>query len=162
VFLGERWIILVIWFLESSYKGLGDFNFLYHPSFLTIDRLVGYQDREIASANTLIGPHRDDFSFWLNGKGLASFGSRGEQRTAVLQLKLAELLYMEQNLGITPVLVLDDVFSELDDAHREKIVEVILNQQTIISAVQNEKIPDLLWKKAQKFLVEQGRLSPLT
>lgn len=135
------------------------FKFNYQESVLTAERLQEYLGREIMAASTLIGPHRDDFSFYFKGKNMAHFGSRGEQRTAVLDLKLAELQFIKQYKNTSPLLLLDDVFSELDTAHREYIISAVSGQQTIISAVENEQIPASFMKNLQRINVKKGAIS---
>ena len=105
----------------------------YDKSAISEARLEQYAEEEVAAATTLVGPHRDDFIFKLKNRDLARFGSRGEQRMGVLWLKLAELAFIEQKSGERPTLLLDDIFSELDDEHREIVVKSALDQQTIIT-----------------------------
>jgi len=118
----------------------------YDPSIISPARLEQYVEEEVASATTLVGPHRDDFQFQiLNSKlqikrNLAIYGSRGEQRMGTLWLKLRELAFVEEKTRSTslgqaekPTLLLDDIFSELDHAHRDVVLSVIGNQQTIIT-----------------------------
>jgi DNA replication and repair protein RecF len=146
-------------FLSASEKILGqNYEYVYLPNVLTKDRLDEYLDREIASASSLIGPHRDDFMFTLNGRNLAYFGSRGEQRTAVLDLKLLELEYVTRVFNSKPILLLDDIFSELDDEHRDHVISVIKNQQTILTAVENEIIPKDFLDMTQVIKVKGGVL----
>lgn len=148
-------------FLESMnnfQSPLGSFNFEYLQSELTRERLDEYSSREIAAAATLIGPHRDDFSVILAGRNLAHFGSRGEQRTATLAFKLAQLEYMALTLGKRPLLLLDDVFSELDAEHRAHVVEIVGRQQTIIVTVELEGIPKKFLDKARILRVEDGKI----
>lgn len=135
------------------------FTFVYKANLVSIERLVEYRPREIVAAASLIGPHRDDFIFEMNGRNLAHFGSRGEQRISVLELKLAELKFVTQLIDDTPVLLLDDVFSELDEEHREHVISLIGGQQTIISAVAGERIPEKLLKVAKTVYVKQGQVS---
>lgn len=93
-----------------------------------------YAEEEIAAATTLVGPHRDDFCFFTGKeRDLSRFGSRGEQRMGTLWLKIAELEYIEHISGERPTLLLDDIFSELDDAHREVVMKTSNRQQTIIT-----------------------------
>lgn len=151
-------------FFESlnDLKDGSQFNFVYYQSVLNKERLKEYLGREIASNNSLIGPHRDDFGFDMNDKNLAHFGSRGEQRTAVLDLKLAELNFIKQMKGVLPILLLDDVFSELDTLHQEHVIKAVSDQQTMISAVENENIPKAFLKKVEIIKVENGKLSSLS
>ena len=82
-------------------------------------------EKEIWNGTTLVGPHRDDLVFELEGRPLAGFASRGQQRTAILALKLAELDLLTAHDGRPPLLLLDDVFSELDPERRSHLVRRI-------------------------------------
>lgn len=111
----------------------------YVPSRLSPERLQKYAQTELAAGHTLIGPHKDDIA--LNkqesasiNRNLAQFGSRGEQRMGVLWLKLQQLAYLKETLGEPPLLLLDDIFSELDEAHDELVKQTLATQQTIITA----------------------------
>src|SRR3989344_1222160 len=108
----------------------------YKKSELNFERLHEYLSREIAAKSTLIGPHREDFELLLNNFDIIQFGSRGQQRAAVLALKLAEIDYFIEKTGNRPVLLLDDVFSELDARHEQALVETIKLQQTIITCTE--------------------------
>jgi DNA replication and repair protein RecF len=88
-------------------------------------RLAETADKEIWNGSTLIGPHRDDIAFHLGARELAAFGSRGQQRTAILAFKLAELDLLTELDGRPPLLLLDDVFSELDPERRGHLVRRI-------------------------------------
>ncbi len=88
-------------------------------------RLAETADKELWNGVTLVGPHRDDIAFALDGRDLASFASRGQQRTAILAFKLAELDLLAAADGRPPLLLLDDVFSELDPARRAHLVRRI-------------------------------------
>lgn len=143
-------------FLNNCQKVLGDFNFEYLSNAITPERLEKYHQRELDAATSLIGPHRDDFIFKEDNRNLAYFGSRGEQRTAVLNLKLDELQFITEVTHKKPLLLLDDVFSELDIEHRDYIASLVSNQQTIISAVKGENIPEKLYQQAKVYQVEGG------
>jgi len=88
-------------------------------------RLAETADKELWNGSTLVGPHRDDLAFELDGRDLAGFASRGQQRTAILALKLAELDILTAIDGRPPLLLLDDVFSELDPDRRSHLVRRI-------------------------------------
>lgn len=145
-------------FASGLPKSLGDFRFEYSQSEATEEKLAEKNSREIAAAATLIGPHRDDFNIYLVDRNIAHYGSRGEQRTATLAFKLAQLEYMAKILGKRPLLLLDDVFSELDAIHRAQIVEVVLRQQTIIATVELENIPQEFLDSARILKVEDGKI----
>ena len=142
-------------FLETA---LGKFRFEYKANDVTAERLIQTASREIAVAATLIGPHRDDYAILLEDRNLAHFGSRGEQRTATLAFKLAQLEYMAKVLGKRPMLLLDDVFSELDVMHRAHVVEIVGKQQTIIATVELENIPQPFLDSARILRVEDGKI----
>lgn len=88
-------------------------------------RLAETAEKEIWNGSTLVGPHRDDLAFELDGRDLAGFASRGQQRTAILAFKLAELDLLTAQDGRPPLLLLDDVFSELDPDRRAHLVRRI-------------------------------------
>jgi DNA replication and repair protein RecF len=119
----------------------------YQPSVISESRLAQYAEAEVAVGYTLVGPHRDDFFIVTSNRpqatgqkdmNLAVYGSRGEQRMAVLWLKLAELQFIEEQTGERPVLLLDDIFSELDDKHDKMVMEILGKQQTIVSTTDED------------------------
>lgn len=91
------------------------------------------QERDIKLKQTTTGPHRDDFSFIVNGIDIRKFGSQGQQRTAALSLKLSEIELVKKISRDTPVLLLDDVLSELDSNRQNYLLNSIGNIQTIIT-----------------------------
>jgi DNA replication and repair protein RecF len=101
-----------------------------------------YKDAELGSRVTLVGPHRDDLIFMFKknkeDRELKYFGSRGQQRLAILELRLLQLLYMENALGERPLLLLDDIFSELDSQHINLVLTIAPLQQTIITTTHEE------------------------
>lgn len=114
------------------------YRLVYDHSIVNEARLTQYQNAEIASGHSLIGPHRDDMQIkaMLDGKevDLAVYGSRGQQRLAVLWLKLAELVYLEQKTGRVPILLLDDIFSELDEEAQALVLEQVGKQTSVITS----------------------------
>ena len=124
----------------------------YHPAVEIehfMDILVVSQESEIAQGATTHGPHRDDFRLYLNGKDIATFGSRGEYRSAVLALKILELKYLEKEKGEKPILLLDDIFSELDSERRMHLAKIVTGQQTIITTTDLDHIEKKLREKAK-------------
>lgn len=110
---------------------------------------------ELKYRTTLLGPHRDDFIFSLNGAELKSYGSQGQQRTAVLSVKLAEIELIKAETGAFPLLLLDDVFSELDEERKAMLLDYLTNRvQTIIAST--EPLPPQPGVK--QFLVEAGKV----
>ena len=103
---------------------------------------------------TSVGPHRDDLDIFLNGVEVKSYGSQGQQRTTALSLKLAELEIIKNRVGEYPILLLDDVFSELDAGRRKRLLKFTSRAQTIITCTDFEKEFD----DATIFEVRQGQL----
>jgi DNA replication and repair protein RecF len=124
-------------FVNDGSWGFGKLKIEYDRSLISPQRLEQYAVQEVASGVTLVGPHRDDFRVVMiegdQERNLAIYGSRGEQRTAVFSLKLAELEYIQAKTEEKPVLLLDDIFSELDHPHRNRLLQVIPKQQTILT-----------------------------
>jgi DNA replication and repair protein RecF len=119
-------------------------------------RLVETADKEIWNGSTLIGPHRDDMVFELDGRDLAGFASRGQQRTAILAFKLAELDLLTAQDGRPPLLLLDDVFSELDPERRAHLVRRISElPQTFVTTTTLDDLDPGLVAAAATWLVEQ-------
>jgi len=135
---------IMIIFYNKQFK---DTEIIYDKSPITLQRLEKYKQAELALGMTLVGPHRDDFKFLkhkANGrKDLSLYGSRGEQRLAVLYLKLAELKFVIQKTNQKPILLLDDIFSELDKKNRKLVIKIINDYQTIITNTGEEIDKDI-------------------
>ena len=113
---------------------------------------------DILRGNTGIGPHRDDLQLLLNGLSLRSFGSQGQQRSGALALKLSQLEYVHREIGEFPVLLLDDVMSELDDSRRAQLLLFIDGRvQTFITVNDRELIPNLAANAY--FRIENGMIT---
>ncbi|MCR3923593.1 MAG: DNA replication and repair protein RecF [Firmicutes bacterium] len=110
---------------------------------------------EARVGQTLLGPHRDDILFSINKKNARLFASQGQQRTLVLALKLAELEFIKGESGEFPILLFDDVFSELDDKRRRLLVETIEGRvQTLITGTAAERLG--VFKSAGKIFTVHG------
>ncbi|GAB6092989.1 DNA replication/repair protein RecF [Furfurilactobacillus curtus] len=117
------------------------------------------QQKEIEQGTTLIGPHRDDLHFLVNGKNVQTFGSQGQQRTTALSVKLAEIDLMKAITGEYPVLLLDDVLSELDDARQTHLLRSIQDRvQTFLTTTSLSGITRKLINPPTVFNVSDGRL----
>ncbi|MGM9583275.1 MAG: DNA replication/repair protein RecF [Phascolarctobacterium sp.] len=120
--------------------------------------LLERQRIDILRGNTGIGPHRDDLQLLLNGLSLRSFGSQGQQRSGALALKLSQLEYVHREIGEFPVLLLDDVMSELDDSRRAQLLLFIDGRvQTFITVNDRELIPNLAGNAY--FRIENGSIN---
>lgn len=125
--------------LNNTKKQVFEFSITYDKSVISKERLEQYKDAEVGAGVTLVGPHRDDLFVYMDtDKEVKSFGSRGQQRLAVLQLKLLEMQYIEEVLDKKPLLLLDDIFSELDSGHIELVSEMIGSNQTILTTTHKE------------------------
>lgn len=117
--------------------------------------------REILQGMTLTGPHRDSLSFSVDGTDAARFGSRGQHQTVVLSLKLAEARHMQAEVSDYPIILLDDVFSELDLQRRKHLLALVaLYQQVLITATDLECFDPSFLAGAVRFRVNQGAIGP--
>jgi DNA replication and repair protein RecF len=120
------------------------------------------KDREIERGMTLAGPHRDDLLFFVNGKDVQTFGSQGQQRTTALSLKLAEIELIHSEIGEYPILLLDDVLSELDDFRQSHLLNTIQGKvQTFVTTTSVEGIDHVTLKQAAQFIVNAGVIEKL-
>lgn len=110
--------------------------------------------KDIERGNTEYGPHKDDIEIELNGVSCRTFGSQGQQRTAALSLKLAEIELIKSEVGEYPILLLDDVLSELDGDRRKYLVSTFKDVQTIITATDDVDLFDNEGKRV--FRIEDG------
>jgi DNA replication and repair protein RecF len=116
---------------------------------------------DLRRGSTNVGPHRDDLRVLLDGQDARSYGSQGQQRTAVVSLKLAEAAMIEKRAGERPILLLDDVLSELDGERRAALLkEVAIGGQVIITSVEAGPFPPDLIEKAMVWTVTNGRIQP--
>ncbi len=118
------------------------FTVEYKMNEISEARLWEYRHKEIATETTLVGPHRDDFEIFFNDKNVGQFGSRGQQRSIILALKLAEIEFITEKTSELPVLLLDDIFSELDIKHRKAVTDAVEKQQTIITSADDNDFID--------------------
>ncbi|MCK5812335.1 MAG: DNA replication/repair protein RecF [Clostridiales bacterium] len=119
--------------------------------------LVKNKNKEIKSSISICGPHRDDFTILINNKDVKQYGSQGQQRTAVLSLKLAEIDIIKNETGYYPVLLLDDVMSELDISRRKFLTESIKTKQTFITSTEKKNYVNFK-EKTTFFYVHNGQI----
>lgn len=148
--------------LEIVYKTTCDFITAPEGREVLYRQFYHHRDRDIYNGNAGLGPHRDDLEFYINGKDAKKYGSQGQQRTIALSLKLAEIRIARQMLGEGPVLLLDDVLSELDlDRQRFLVNEIDEVQLFITSAELNEEvIKDL--RGGTLFRIEEGTVTKVS
>ncbi len=114
--------------------------------------------KDLDTGSTEFGPHRDDIDMEINGKDLKIYGSQGQQRSVVLSIKLAEVELIKQQRKIYPVLLLDDVFSELDEERRKYLIQSFKDMQTLITVTDAIDIKELDNMEKSLFYIEGGNL----
>ncbi len=143
-------------YINNQAKLVFPFDIYYDKSTITRDRLDKYRDAERATANTLVGPNRDDFFFRFSNteKPISEFGSRGEQRLTIFQMKILETFYIKDVTGKIPTLLLDDIFSELDDNNIHRVLDLLPHQQTILTTTHKEFVPKKIFEKDEVRIIE--------
>ena len=115
---------------------------------------------EVARGASLVGPHRDDLRVEIEGRDARLFGSQGQQRTAVIALKLATLDVATEERGVPPLLLLDDILSDLDASRRARLVDVVLDRaaQAVLTCTEASAAGERILERARLFTVEAGRV----
>ena len=137
---------------------------IYEPCVKEQDfesELVRVRDRDLKFKCTNIGPHKDDMCFLINGMDVRKYGSQGQQRTAALSLKLAEIELVKQIIHVTPVLFLDDVLSELDSRRQNFLLDSIGNIQTMITCTGLDEFINNRFSINKIFKVVNGTVSSM-
>ena len=164
--------------IESIYKNLStlnDFKIVYKTSF-PIDSYDKDSLKEIILKNfkknlykdkknkvTMVGPHRDDLEFFIGEDNLKNFGSQGQQRMAILSVKLAEIDIINGYKGSNPILLLDDVFSELDKKKKNNLLKYLTSDiQTIITTTDLTNINKKIRDKSKLIEIEKGQIKKIT
>ena len=150
---------------------LDNFNLKYNPSInIIFDNEDNYKENiikffndklyyDVKMCSTSYGPHKDDYEFLLDNVNLKNYGSQGQQRIAVLCLKLSEIEIFKKYKETTPILLLDDVFSELSDDKKNNLLKYISKDiQTIITTTELNNLDKRLIKKSKLFKIESGKL----
>lgn len=126
------------------------------------ENFVKMKKKEIERGTSLIGPHRDDLTFFVNNREVQTFGSQGQQRTTALSVKMAELELIYDKIGEYPILLLDDVLSELDDFRQSHLLNTIQGKvQTFVTTTSVDGIDHQTLKEASTYLVEKGNIQKL-
>lgn len=141
--------------------GKEELKIVYEPDVCLEEfekKLEVSRERDIKSKQTCIGPHRDDFSFMIKGVDIRKFGSQGQQRTAALSLKLSEIELVKKLSKDTPLLLLDDVLSELDSSRQNYLLNSIGDIQTIITCTGLEEFVNNRFEISRVFKVSNGNI----
>ena len=139
--------------------GREEIRIVYEPDVEIEDfekKLFGSQDKDIKAKMTTVGPHRDDFSFYVGNIDIRKFGSQGQQRTAALSLKLSEIELVKKTTKDTPILLLDDVLSELDSNRQNYLLNSIGDTQTIITCTGLEEFVNNRFEIDKVYKVTNG------
>lgn len=115
-------------------------------------------NKDIEKGTTSLGPHKDDIDILINNMSSRIYGSQGQQRTSALSLKLAEVDLIKQEIGEYPILLLDDVLSELDIDRRKSIIKTFKNVQTIITSTDDVEIDELDKENKSIFIINNGKI----
>ena len=147
--------------LDLAYGGQVEGRTVEERAFAYQGLLREKRDHERWQGTTLVGPQRDDLLVTASGRALPSFASRGEHRSAVLSLKLAEATWLTARIGEPPVFLLDDVLSELDPARREALaVAIPADAQALLTTATTTALPDALHDRATLIPVRRGEVGP--
>jgi len=134
----------------------GDLNYIREKFKIKLEQ---NQEREIERGITLYGPHLDDIKIIINSKNSKYYSSQGQKRTAALALKLSEIDIIREEKKDNPIVLLDDVLSELDNKRRSHLLKYIEDVQTIITSTDDSDLLQLLEKKEKKiFYINQGNI----
>jgi DNA replication and repair protein RecF len=124
-----------------------------------MEKLAELRDEEVSRGVTTIGPHRDELRFFSNGIDLGTYGSRGQVRTAMLSLKLAEVAWMKEKAGQWPVLLLDEVLAELDIQRRDDLLSRLADsEQSLLTTTDLDLFSSNFTESATLWRVQDGRL----
>ncbi|SHG81389.1 DNA replication/repair protein RecF, partial [Ornithinibacillus halophilus] len=124
-----------------------------------LEKFHEIEEKEIERGTTLAGPHRDDLLFYVNQKNVQIYGSQGQQRTTALSVKLAEIELIYNEVGEYPILLLDDVLSELDDYRQSHLLNTIQGKvQTFVSTTSVDGINHETLNKAELFRIKNGNV----
>ena len=147
---------------------LNDFHIQYITNFIEygedlknkmLEKLSKNLNKEIKFGSTLYGPHRDELEFFLSDKNLKVYGSQGQKRLAVLATKLSEIDIFRQFKETSPILLLDDVFSELDDIKKNNVIKYLSNDiQVIITTTELKKINKKKFSSVSIFKIKNGEI----
>jgi len=126
--------------------------------------LAACRMNDVARGGTSVGPHRDDLAIQVDGREARLYGSQGQQRTSVISIKLATLQVAREELGAPPLLLLDDILSDLDARRRALLVEVVLEQaeQAVLTCTEAEAAGERILQQARVFQVEAGDVTPVS
>jgi len=122
------------------------------------ETLAARRELDIARATTTTGPHRDDLGITINSMTAREYGSQGQQRTAAIALKLAEIQLLRDSAGENPVVLLDDIMAELDESRRHRVLDLTSGCQTLLTTTHLSDVSSQMLENATVFEVESGKV----
>ncbi len=162
IFLRKKYIEYLNNFIPTIYDGISSGKEFLETRYIKnfegsiLKELENSRKEDMFSGTTSIGPHRDDIEFKINGINARNFGSQGQKRSIALSLKLAEAEVISKKTGEKPVILLDDVMSELDKSRQNFILNHIDGMQSFLTCCDENNIKNL--KSGKKFLIKNGRV----
>ncbi len=156
----KRYIEIINQFLPAVYDGISNGKEKLQTEYICsckedlAERLLLSRKEDMFSGVTSIGPHRDDLEFKINGISARNFASQGQKRSVALSVKLAEAKVIEKNVGESPVILLDDVMSELDPSRQDFILNHIKGMQSFLTCCDDSNVKNLIAGK--KFIIKNG------
>jgi len=153
--------------VHAQMGGGEELNLSYEPKDETVDEeglrtlLEASRPQDIARGSTSFGPHRDDLRLEIEGRDARLFGSQGQQRTSVIAVKFATLEVAREERGVAPLLLLDDILSDLDESRRARLVEVVLDRaaQAVLTCTEASAAGEKILSQAKLFEVRAGQVT---
>ena len=157
----KRYIEIINEFLPNVYDGISRGKEILQTEYVTsgedlAEKLMFSRKEDMFSGVTSCGPHRDDLELKINGISARNFASQGQKRSIALAIKLAEAKVIEKNVGEYPVILLDDVMSELDPSRQDFILNHIKGMQSFLTCCDDSNVKNLIAGK--KFIINNGRV----
>lgn len=157
----KRYIEIINEFLPNVYDGISRGKEILQTEYVTsgedlAEKLIFSRKEDMFSGVTSCGPHRDDLELKINGISARNFASQGQKRSIALAIKLAEAKVIEKNVGECPVILLDDVMSELDPSRQDFILNHIKGMQSFLTCCDDSNVKNLIAGK--KFIINNGRV----
>lgn len=167
--LRQEFVLELLPYARQTHEEMGSgeaLAFAYRPKDEARDyvsllaNLAECRTHDVARGGTSVGPHRDDLEIYVGGREARQFGSQGQQRTAVIAVKLATLALRRNRYGQPPMLLLDDILSDLDETRRARLVELVLKEsvQTVLTCTEASAAGEAILSQSKRFSVLAGRI----
>ncbi|MCF0146135.1 MAG: DNA replication/repair protein RecF [Eubacterium sp.] len=147
---------------EEITDGKEDMQLVYEPDSsadLLKDKILKNREKDLRWKQSTAGPHKDDFKVEVNGMDLRQYGSQGQQRSAALSIKIAEIALVREQTGDDPILLLDDVLSELDSRRQKKLLQCIEKTQTFLTCTGMDELIGHSFRVDKAFHIREGHIT---